>query len=66
MIKKFKIFEKLEVKYNCHECGWKGWLPMINIVKCPNCDNMNDVWKEGDEIPERHKKMNDKYLKTKL
>jgi len=58
-MKYLKYFEtKLEVEYHCLECGWIGWLPMTKIVKCPNCGNINDIWKEGESIPERHKKMN--------
>ena len=60
MIIEFEIFEKfkMEVEYHCHECNWKGWLPMSKIVTCPNCGNINDIWKEGESIPKRHKRMN--------
>lgn len=59
MITNFNIFESMEVEYCCYECGWKGWLYMKNIVECPNCGNINDIWKEGDLTPERHIRLND-------
>lgn len=64
-IKKFLLFENREVLYNCKECNWKGWLPMKAIVTCPKCGNINDIWIDGEEIPKRHKKLNDEYKKKK-
>lgn len=49
-----------EVEYHCFECGWKGWIPMKNLVECPKCGNINDIWKEGEPEPKRHKELNKK------
>lgn len=67
MLKKYnEIKTEMEVEYNCKECGWKGYLPMTDIVECPNCGNINDVWLESEDEPKRHVSLYKKYLSESL
>lgn len=43
------------VDYLCFECGFYGFIQTVNRqVNCPQCQTINDIWLDGEDVPMRH------------